>query len=241
MVEELTKKIYDYLSEVRVCSLSEIRNFLIHSDSENFSNHAISLALASLIEIDFVDRVGDEFGITFTDLFGRFHVPANLSENNLRLQLELEQELVAIDRGNQSVKGSRGIASPNLDAVARSDVSKIDIESTTLSLQSLIDRLEYDQIALDPDYHRNADAWGVRAQSRLIESILIRFPLPTFYFDVSDDQHWVIVDGLQRMAAIRNFVVDQSLRLQELEFLDQATFDGKTFAELAKDFQRRIR
>jgi hypothetical protein len=58
--------------------------------------------------------------------------------------------------------------------------------------------------------------------SRLIESILIRFPLPAFYFDATNDDKWLVVDGLQRLSSIRKFVVEkntsENLRLRGLEY-----------------------
>jgi hypothetical protein len=38
----------------------------------------------------------------------------------------------------------------------------------------------------------------------LIESILLKLPLPVFYFDVSNSDKWEIVDGLQRISTIEN-------------------------------------
>ncbi len=120
------------------------------------------------------------------------------------------------------------------------DVSRIDIESTTLSMQNIIDRLKHGELELDTEFQRAAGVWGVERQSRLIESILIRFPLPAFYFDSSQDTKWLIVDGLQRIFTIKNFVVDKKLKLEGLEFLNNPTFTGKTFDELPRDFQRRL-
>lgn len=76
--------------------------------------------------------------------------------------------------------------------------------------------------------------------SRLIESILIRFPLPAFYFDASDDDRWLVVDGLQRLSSIRRFVIDHEkpLRLSNLEYLKDLT--SKTYNDLPRQYKRRI-
>ena len=47
----------------------------------------------------------------------------------------------------------------------------------------------------------------------------MRIPLPAFYFDATDEDEWLIIDGLQRVSTLKEFVVDKSLKLQELEFL----------------------
>jgi Ca2+-binding EF-hand superfamily protein len=74
---------------------------------------------------------------------------------------------------------------------------------------------------------------------RLIESILIRFPLPAFYFDATDDNKWLVVDGLQRLSAIKKFVSDR-LRLSNMEFLTGSDVSGKCYSELDRKYTRRM-
>jgi hypothetical protein len=118
------------------------------------------------------------------------------------------------------------------------DPKKIDITSKTLILDSVFKRISRNEINLFTDFQRQGDLWDLTKQSRLIESILIRFPLPAFYFDGTDEDQWLIVDGLQRISTLSNFVIDKTLRLQNLEFLDQ--FNGCTYDDLPRNLQRRI-
>ena len=118
------------------------------------------------------------------------------------------------------------------------DPKKIDIQTKQMILEVIFRRLRHDEIDLLTGFQRKTDLWDATQQSRLIESILIRFPLPAFYFDGSDDNKWLVVDGLQRLSTFKNFIVDKKLRLQNLEYLTQ--FNDKTFDELPRDLQRRI-
>jgi hypothetical protein len=118
------------------------------------------------------------------------------------------------------------------------DPQSIDIRPQTLALVNIIRRLQEDAIDLYPDFQRSADLWDDQKQSLLIESILIRIPLPAFYFDGADNNKWQIIDGLQRLCAIKNFAVTQSLKLTGLEYLNQ--FEGYLFKELPASFQRQI-
>jgi len=118
------------------------------------------------------------------------------------------------------------------------DPKKIDITHKTLILESVFKRIVRDEINLLTDFQRQGDLWDSTKQSRLIESILIRFPLPAFYFDGTNDNQWLIVDGLQRISTFRNFVIKKSLKLQNLEFLGQ--FNGCGYNDLPRDLQRRI-
>jgi hypothetical protein len=94
------------------------------------------------------------------------------------------------------------------------------------------------EIDLDPDFQRKGNLWAPDVQSRLIESLMLRFPLPAFYFDAGDEDKWLVVDGLQRLWTLKNFIVEKTLRLQGLEILRD--YDGKTFDELPRPMQRRI-
>lgn len=120
------------------------------------------------------------------------------------------------------------------------DPTLINIETKTPSLDTLIKRIERQSIQMDTTtyFQRQDDLWDIVKQSRLIESILIRFPLPAFFFDASDDNNWLVVDGLQRLSSIRNFCVTKTLKLTKLEFLTQ--LNGKTFDGLTGDLQRII-
>ncbi len=119
------------------------------------------------------------------------------------------------------------------------DPTKINIETKTPSLDTLINRIKRNNVQLNTEsyFQRKDDLWDTVKQSRLIESILIRFPLPAFFFDATDDNNWLIVDGLQRLSSIRNFVVTKTLKLTNLEFLD---LNDLGWDDLSSDLQRII-
>lgn len=120
------------------------------------------------------------------------------------------------------------------------DPKKIDITTKSLSLDILIKRLKAEpaEIDLSPAFQRYSDLWDDEKQSRLIESILIKFPLPAFYFDGSDDTKWLVVAGLQRLSSLRNFVILNKLKLKGLQFLKG--LNGMTFEDLHRSSQRLI-
>ncbi|MDR1182212.1 MAG: DUF262 domain-containing protein [Bacteroidales bacterium] len=124
------------------------------------------------------------------------------------------------------------------------DPTKINIETKTPSLDTLIRRIKNKTVQLNTEsyFQRKDDLWDIVKQSRLIESILIQFPLPAFFFDATDDENWLVVDGLQRLSSIRNFCVERDdkkrLKLTNLEFLTQ--LNGKTWDDLPGNLQTRI-
>ncbi len=118
------------------------------------------------------------------------------------------------------------------------DPTKINIILKQLSLDILIKRMENNRIDLNTEFQRNKDLWDKVAKSRLIESILVRIPLPAFYFDGTDDNDWKVVDGLQRLNTLKRFVIDKDLKLTDLEFLNQ--FEGKGYDDLPLYMRGRI-
>lgn len=118
------------------------------------------------------------------------------------------------------------------------DPSKIDIGMKTMELSSIIKRLEYNEINMNTDFQRKSGLWSKVQKSQLIESLLLRIPIPAFYFDGGVKDNWLIIDGLQRITALKEFVVDGTLELSGLEFFQD--LDGMKFAELPRAFVRRI-
>lgn len=118
------------------------------------------------------------------------------------------------------------------------DPTKIRIETKPLTVDLLVKRIREDEIDLATSFQRRAGLWSDHAQSRLVESLLTRIPLPAFYMDASDEDHWLVVDGLQRLTVFRRFIIDQELALSNLEFL--TSYNGKKFSQLPRSLQRRI-
>lgn len=128
-----------------------------------------------------------------------------------------------------------------LEEVIHNPFNPADIKLTTnpMNLGDLIDRLSYDWINFYTDYQRGQDLWSDIQQSRLIESAMLGLRLPAFYFEEITKKKWNIIDGLQRCCAIKNFCVDKSFRLHNLEFLSD--FEGKSYDELPFEITRDIR
>lgn len=118
------------------------------------------------------------------------------------------------------------------------DPTKIRIVSRTLTIDLVMKRIIEQEIILDPDFQRAAGIWKDAAQSRLIESILLRIPLPAFYMDASDDDKWVVIDGLQRLTTLKRFLIEKDLSLRNLEFLTD--YNNFKYDELPRNLQRRI-
>lgn len=123
------------------------------------------------------------------------------------------------------------------------DPELIEVHPRNPTVDLVIQRLKRDLIDLQPDFQRKSGIWNERAQSRLIESLLLRIALPTLYVAEEDDESWSVVDGVQRLTTIVRFVKPEvaglePLRLGDLEYLTQ--FNGNCFEDLPGRMQTRI-
>ena len=114
------------------------------------------------------------------------------------------------------------------------DVAKLKMETRHLSVFQALRKIEKGEIQLNPDFQR-AFVWDAVKQSRLIESILIRIPLPAFYLDATDQVSWNVVDGLQRLTTLSRYCREQTISLTGLQFLKE--LEGKKFAELPPQYR----
>lgn len=124
------------------------------------------------------------------------------------------------------------------------DPNDIDVDISVVNLGSLLEQLEYEEIDLKPEFQRSSDVWTKEKKSRLIESVLLGLPLPSFYFSEDPETgKLTIVDGLQRLCAFKDFWLEKDpkkkLILEGLQFL--TNFNGKTRGDLDRAQIRRIK
>jgi hypothetical protein len=124
------------------------------------------------------------------------------------------------------------------DIVNPFDPSLIDVDIAVVNMGYLLDLLKNGFIELQPDFQRASDLWSPRKKSRLIESILLGLPLPSFYFSEYVDSEtktvkYQVIDGQQRLCALREFFVLKTMRLQGLQFLKEYEEYGWDDLEMA--------
>jgi hypothetical protein len=172
--------------------------------------------------------------------------PISTEENALADQIDSDQpaETVTEDSDGEELGevGGTGLEEEDTGSgfqiTQPFDPARIRVENKTMVISLLMDRIKRKEIDLTPGFQRKSGIWSKKAKSQLIESLLIRIPLPAFYMDGSDESKWLVVDGLQRLSTLKSFMIDKELQLTGLEFLDQC--EGKKFDLLPRSLQRRI-
>jgi hypothetical protein len=95
---------------------------------------------------------------------------------------------------------------------------EIKVRTDKIPITLIFQMIENEDIDLNPDFQRYL-VWDHMQKSQLIESILLRIPLPMFYFAEDKEGKLSVVDGLQRISAIKEFM-DNKFPLRNLQYLE---------------------
>lgn len=181
---------------------------------------------------DYMDGRGND-SVLFDDLLG-YVDDSGLVEsvgNNVALT---GKGLEWLDSNGEDL----GVEEENLGSDGRPTrpyaVAKLKLETRNISVFQALRKIEKNEIDLNPDFQR-AFVWDHVKQSRLIESILIRIPLPAFYLDATDQVNWSVVDGLQRLTTLWRYCRADPFPLKGLQFLQE--LEGSTFDRLPPKYQ----
>jgi hypothetical protein len=117
------------------------------------------------------------------------------------------------------------------------DPNKIKISTERKTIDLIVRRIHFGEIDLSPESLRRARLWTSQRKSQLIESLLLKIPIPVFYVAADHKDEWTVVDGLQRLTTILDFV-EGKFELDGLEYL--VALRGKNFMTLDRAMQRRI-
>lgn len=106
------------------------------------------------------------------------------------------------------------------------------------TVREIMGRIEKERYVLDPDFQRDF-IWPPLKQSRLIESCLMRIPLPVFYVAEAKDGRIIVVDGLQRLMTFYRYI-NNKFPLAGLINGSTDILNNKRFKDLPLNLQERI-
>ena len=103
------------------------------------------------------------------------------------------------------------------------------------SIYEVIRRISKNQFVMNPDFQRDF-IWDDKQQSKLIESVIMRIPLPVFYLAEDSEGRMIVVDGLQRLSTFKRFLNNDL----KLKLPDRISINGRRFDELTPKLKNRI-
>lgn len=121
----------------------------------------------------------------------------------------------------------------------------VAFDSYDITVKQLYDMILERMIDIAPEYQRHF-VWDAKRQSSLIESVLLGIPIPSLFMATNKDSTWEVIDGVQRLTTIINFIGNEEelkdsginfkqLKLSELEKLD--SMNGLVYNDLPKSMQ----
>ncbi len=125
------------------------------------------------------------------------------------------------------------------------DPKLIRVDTKTFSIGQIYAMINDGDIDLSPDFQRGFVWTDITRKSRLIESLLLRIPLPVFYFAQDEEGLFQVVDGVQRLTVIKSFL-NNEFKLKNLEYLSECEGQWYKNKALSKElslsgmFSRRI-
>lgn len=109
-------------------------------------------------------------------------------------------------------------------------------------VETIVSRIKRNDIDLQPDFQRG-EVWSEAKKKRLIDTILRNWHVPPIHIiEVNKTAKQVVLDGQQRLVAIRDFALNK-LRIDgTIKPYDAAieSIDGRTYVELPEDWKRKF-
>ncbi len=119
------------------------------------------------------------------------------------------------------------------------------ITPETKNVKWIVDNLNHGLLFVDNSFQRNY-VWLLKHQIRLIETILIGFPIPEIYiwsFDTDPDTgetKYSIVDGQQRFGAVKDFINGKFRLVTKFLEFKKANYANKNFRQLEREERNLI-
>lgn len=151
-------------------------------------------------------------------------------ENADDVRIKLDFLVLNVIESEQS--GTENTETNQLEEISPYDPDKIKVHSKQFSVKLIAEMIDNGDIDFTPDFQRNF-VWDSLQKSRLIESILLRIPLPMFYFSEDEEGRITVVDGLQRLTTIKEFM-DNKFPLKGLQYLKNMC-NGRYYSDKNKD------
>lgn len=81
----------------------------------------------------------------------------------------------------------------------------VKTDAYQLSIGEIVNMYKDEEFIINPDFQR-LFRWEIGQKSKLIESLLLGIPLPSIFVYEKEDSKWELIDGLQRISTLLEFM-----------------------------------
>lgn len=82
---------------------------------------------------------------------------------------------------------------------------KVKTDAYQMSIGEIVNMYKDNELIINPDFQR-LFRWGIGQKAKLIESLLLGIPIPSIFVFETEDARWELIDGLQRISTILEFM-----------------------------------
>lgn len=102
-----------------------------------------------------------------------------------------------------------------IEDVIDEKIGEVRFDGLDLSFGEIASLHQQKELVIDPDYQR-LFRWSEDQRSRLIESVILRLPLPQIFLIENKDGVLELIDGLQRISSVLQFLDSSLIGLEPL-------------------------
>lgn len=115
------------------------------------------------------------------------------------------------------------------------------LDKSDLQLETIVTRISAGELDLQPNFQRG-EIWDTKRRQRLIDTILRDWYVPAIHIVVDSQGEEVVLDGQQRLAAIRDFFADKVKIDGSIEPYDQSIvdLDGLRYSKLPSATRKSV-
>lgn len=206
---------------------------MMASNEQEEARNAFWKWVESSAPIEAIIKVIGKDGIRISDLIFKLSNISSEQDSRVRVAWMERLGIIRVENGKYVLNDGE----IEYDEDAKDGIYPIDIEDTIdikddkFSVFEYIRKVNGGKIVINPDFQRN-EVWTIEQKSQLIESTMLEIPIPAFYMKKDAQGRLIVVDGLQRTLALRDFLSD-GFRLTGLNALNKV--NGYTCSEMRKD------
>ena len=132
---------------------------------------------------------------------------------------------------------------PDLEEQIDARIGEVRSEALDLSFGEIVSLHANKELVIQPEYQR-LFRWSDEQKSRLIESILLELPIPQIFVIENPDGVLELIDGLQRISSVIQFISAdlislEPLRLQGCDLIPD--LNGSAFNDLPMSLRLRLK
>jgi len=151
---------------------------------------------------------------------------------------DVAEEIEASEELPESGAANAAVASDeDVDNQLGSQPFRVVYQTNNFLLPQIRDLIiDGDDVNLRPEYQRRL-RWSITQKSLLIESLFLNVPVPPVFFYENDLARYEVMDGQQRLNAIKEFL-SNGFALRGLQIIP--TLNGRSYAQLPPKVKRSL-